>query len=92
MTAVASLLLVTVLAGLVRVARGPTRADRMLSSQLVGTAGVAILLLLSNGGRLPGLLDAALLLALLSAVGAITFAQLVWRDLGQRPEETDGVA
>ena len=92
MKVIAVLLLLTVLAGLVRVARGPTRADRMLAAQLVGTAGVAILLLLSDDGGAPGLVDAALVLALLSAVGAITFARLVWRDLGGRPEERDGLA
>ena len=92
MNAIAALVLVTVLVGLVRVARGPTRADRMLATQLVGTAGVAVLLLLSAGGRAPGLVDASLVLSLLSAVGAITFARLVWRDLGGRPEERDGLA
>ena len=92
MKLIAVLLLLTVLAGLLRVARGPTRADRMLAAQLVGTAGVAVLLLLSDHGTVPGLVDAALVLALLSAVGVITFARLVWRDLSGRPEERDGLA
>lgn len=92
MKVVATLLLLTVLAGLVRVARGPTRADRMLAAQLIGTGGVAILLLLAAEGDARGLVDAALVLALLAAVGAITFARLVSRDLGRRREEGDGVA
>lgn len=36
-------------AGLVRIARGPTPADRMLAAQLFGTTGVAVLLLLAQG-------------------------------------------
>lgn len=92
MTVVAALLLLTVLAGLARVAVGPTRADRMLAAQLMGTAGVAVLLLLSDADGVAGLVDVALVLALLSAVGAIAFARLVWRDFGGRPEESDDVA
>ena len=67
-------LLLTVGAGLVRALRGPTLADRMLAVQLLGTGGVAVLLLLSALLQTPALLEVALVLALLAVVaaGAIT--------------------
>lgn len=69
----ALLLLLTIAAGLVRVLRGPTAADRMLSAQLFGTTGVAILLLLGQAMGMPALWDAALVFALLAAVAAVAF-------------------
>lgn len=71
----ALLLLITIVAGLVRVLRGPTAADRMLAAQLFGTTGVAILLLLSQGLKSPALGDAALVFALLAAVTAVAFVR-----------------
>jgi len=70
--------LVAVLLGLLRVLRGPTRADRMLAAQLFGTAGVAVLVLLASALGRPAILDAALVLALLTAVAVIAFTRLVW--------------
>jgi multicomponent Na+:H+ antiporter subunit F len=63
--------LLTLLAALPRVLRGPSAADRMLAAQLFGTAGVAFVLLLGKAADSPALLDVALVLALLAAV-AIT--------------------
>jgi multicomponent Na+:H+ antiporter subunit F len=71
-------LLLNVLAGLVRIWRGPTRADRMLSAQLFGTTGVAILLLFADLFERPSLQDAALVLALLVAMAIVVFVQRVW--------------
>ena len=59
--------------GLLRVLHGPGAGDRMLATQLIGTAGVCILLLLSVLLDQPALLDVALLLALLAAVTAAAF-------------------
>lgn len=64
----ALILLLVLLLGTVRAMRGPTLADRMLSVQLLGTGGVALLLLLSAVTSTPALLDVALVLALLAAV------------------------
>jgi multicomponent Na+:H+ antiporter subunit F len=72
-TIVAGFLLVNIAAGLVRVYRGPSPADRMLSAQLFGTTGVAILLLLSQSLSTPALVDAALVLGLLAAVAVVAF-------------------
>jgi len=60
--------LLTLLAALPRVLRGPSAADRMLAAQLFGTAGVAFLLLLGKATDSPALLDVALVLGLLAAV------------------------
>jgi multicomponent Na+:H+ antiporter subunit F len=49
---------------------GPSLQDRMLSVQLLGTGGVAVLLLLSPLLAIPALIDVALVLALLAAVAA----------------------
>ena len=63
-------LLMTLVLGLVRALRGPTLEDRMLSVQLLGTGGVAVLLLLADVMAARALIDVALALALLAAVAA----------------------
>jgi multicomponent Na+:H+ antiporter subunit F len=65
-------------AGLVRVARGPTPADRMVAAQLFGTTGVAILLILSRAMDQPALADVALVFALLAVVVAVAFVKRGW--------------
>ena len=74
--AIAVLLVLTVLAGLVRVARGPTLMDRMLVAQLFGTTGVAVLLLLSVDAGRGALRDVALVLALLAPIASVAFVRL----------------
>lgn len=69
------LILLNVAASLARVLRGPTRADRMMGAQLIGTGGVAMLVLLSLIHAQPGVLDVALLLALLAAFAAVGFVK-----------------
>jgi len=71
-------LLLTVVAGMIRIMRGPTAADRMLSAQMFGSTGVAILLLLSKSFQTPALLDVALVFALLAAITAIAFVRRFW--------------
>lgn len=68
-------LLLNLAAGLWRVMRGPTAADRMLAAQLFGTTAVAVLLLLAEGMERPALRDVALVFALLAAVAAVAFVQ-----------------
>jgi multicomponent Na+:H+ antiporter subunit F len=70
---VALFLLGTLAAGLVRVVRGPRAGDRMLAAQLLGTTGVAILLLLAQVQDAAALRDAALLLALLAVLAVVAF-------------------
>jgi len=64
------LLLITQAFGLLRAMMGPSLQDRMLSVQLLGTGGVALLLLLATLLSAPALIDVALVLALLAAVAA----------------------
>ncbi|MFZ0256078.1 MAG: monovalent cation/H+ antiporter complex subunit F [Gammaproteobacteria bacterium] len=54
--------------GLVRVFRGPSMEDRLMSAQLVGTTGVGMLLLFATLLDMPSSIDVALVLALLAAV------------------------
>ena len=70
---IATFLLLTALVGLVRVLRGPKTADRMLAAQLIGTSGVAILLVMGVDGDAPALFDVALVFAILAAIALTTF-------------------
>lgn len=79
MMLLAAILLLSIAAGLWRVLRGPTRADRLLAVQLFGTTGAAILLLLAEGQEQPALIDAALVLAVLAAVISAALVQLLGR-------------
>ena len=67
--------MLVLLAGLLRVMRGPTQADRMLAAQLFGTVGVAVLMLLAVLQEQPALLNAALVLALLAPLMLIAFVK-----------------
>ena len=55
----AMLVLLMTAAGLVRLLRGPGDADRMMAGQLLGTGGIAVLLLASAISE-PAIADAAL--------------------------------
>lgn len=79
----ALILLLTVLAGLTRVAQGPTLADRILVTQLFGTTGVAVLLLLAPDPGRSALRNVALVFALLAAVTVIAFVRVTARE--ERP-------
>ncbi|MCC5955591.1 MAG: pH regulation protein F [Natronohydrobacter sp.] len=74
-------LLLSILAGLIRVFRGPAPAERMLAAQLLGTSAVAILLILSQLMDLRALLDVALVFALLAAVTLVAFVVLAERGM-----------
>lgn len=77
MAIVLTVLLLTLLASLVRVVLGPTRADRLLSIQVMSTAGTGMLLLMAYYGQQPALIDAALIIALLAAVINAALVQLL---------------
>jgi multicomponent Na+:H+ antiporter subunit F len=65
--AAAGFVLAMVGLGLLRVLRGPGNADRMMAMQLLGTGGIAVLLLLAAATHMPAVVDVALTLALLAA-------------------------
>jgi multicomponent Na+:H+ antiporter subunit F len=73
--AVAAFVLATVALGLVRVLRGPADADRMMAPQLLGTGGIAALLLLGAATGMPGAIDVALTLTLLAAFASVAFVK-----------------
>ena len=77
------MLILVLVGGVGRALRGPTRFDRMVAAQFVGTTGVAILLLLAFGLGLPALVDVALVVALFAAVGGVALV----RRPGPPPEE-----
>jgi multicomponent Na+:H+ antiporter subunit F len=59
--------------GLLRLLYGPSHADRMMSAQLLGTGGIAVLLLLGAADAAPAAIDVALTLALLAAFASAAF-------------------
>jgi multicomponent Na+:H+ antiporter subunit F len=69
----AGFVLAMVALGLVRIFRGPARADRMMGAQLIETGGVAVLLLLAVATRTPSVVDVALIVALLGAFVSVAF-------------------
>jgi len=79
--AAATVVLLTLALGLVRVLRGPGRADRMMAAQLSGTGGIAIMLLAEGGGH-SAAADVALGLALLAALAAVVFVKFGARPSG----------
>ncbi|NOX27441.1 MAG: pH regulation protein F [Gammaproteobacteria bacterium] len=76
--ALALFLLLNLGAGMWRVLRGPTAADRMLAAQLFGTTAVAILLLLAQATANAALRDIALVFALLATMTAVAFVRRAW--------------
>lgn len=80
LVAAAGMVLVSVALGLVRILRGPGEVDRMMAAQLLGSGGVAILLLLGSATDQPAATDVALTLALLAAFASVAFSRA--RDTG----------
>lgn len=76
--ALAVVIIVTVILGLLRIERGPTGADRMLSSMLFGTSGVALTLVLGALADVPSLLDMALVFAILTSISTVAFVKRAW--------------
>jgi multicomponent Na+:H+ antiporter subunit F len=73
--AAAAFVLAVVGLGLVRVLRGPGRADRIMAVQLLGTGGIAVLLLLAQTVAMAGVVEVALVLGLLAAFVAVAFVK-----------------
>ncbi|KUJ71090.1 monovalent cation/H+ antiporter complex subunit F [Thiomicrospira sp. WB1] len=78
-------LMLTMVLGLVRLFWASQAADRLMAAQLVGTAGVALLLVAAHAYQAPGLRDVGLVLALLAAVTGVAFVRLRpdWRGPGK---------
>ena len=85
------LVLLATALGLIRLLRGPGDAERMMAAQLLGTGGVAALLL---GATIvdPSIADAALTLALLASFASVAFVKYgggLGRQSGQEQGESE---
>jgi multicomponent Na+:H+ antiporter subunit F len=67
--------LVMVAVGLLQILRRPGNTERMMATQLLGTGGIASLLLLGAALGAPASVDVALTLALLTTFAAIAFVK-----------------
>jgi multicomponent Na+:H+ antiporter subunit F len=68
----AAFILAVVTLGLFRVLRRPADVDRMMAVQLLGSGGVAVLLLIAVAIEIPAIVDVALMLGLLAAFMTVT--------------------
>jgi multicomponent Na+:H+ antiporter subunit F len=75
LVAIAGFIMITVVVGLTRILWGPGDADRVMAAQLLGTGGIATLLLVSVARDLPAAVDVALTLAMLAAFASIAFVK-----------------
>ena len=73
--AAAGFVMATVALALVRILRGPAAAERIMAAQLLGTGGIAALLLLARATEVPAAVDVALVLALLAAFVSVAFVK-----------------
>jgi len=68
-------LLLSLFIGLIRAWLGPSVEDRFSAVLLIGTGGVAILMILAIVLQISALYDVALVLALLAVVGTVALIQ-----------------
>ena len=73
--AAAAFILAMVALGLLRILRGPGNADRIMAAQLLGSGGIASVLLLGAATGVDATIDVALTLALLAAFAAFAFVK-----------------
>lgn len=84
--AAALFILATVAIALARILRGPGDADRMMAAQLLGTGGVAALLIVGVVTGVGAVMNVALTIALLAAFASVTFYKV---SLGASPDDAD---
>lgn len=87
---VAVFVLATVAVGLARILRGPGDADRIMAAELLGTGGVAALLLLGSVSGDGAVVNVALTLALLAAFASVVFYKGVTGELGDKASDGAG--
>jgi multicomponent Na+:H+ antiporter subunit F len=83
-------ILTMVALGLVRVLRGPGDADRMMAAQLLGTGGIAVLLLQGVATGISGVIDVGLVLALLAAFAGVAFVKSATSSQSSGRDAADG--
>jgi multicomponent Na+:H+ antiporter subunit F len=78
----AALTMLAVAAGLtfIRLAKGPTLPDRVIAIDLIGVLLVCLLVLMAGVTAQQALLDVAMVVALISFVGTVAYAQYIERE------------
>ncbi len=87
--AAACVVLFMVAIGLFRIFYGPGEADRLMSAQLLGSGGVAVLLLLAVASGLSAIVDVAMMLALLATFASVAFVNNARGADAAAPDGTD---
>jgi multicomponent Na+:H+ antiporter subunit F len=64
----------------VRLARGPSLPDRVISLDLIGILIVCVLVLVAADSGQPAFLDVAMVIALISFVGTVAYASYLERE------------
>jgi multicomponent Na+:H+ antiporter subunit F len=64
----------------IRVARGPTLADRVIAVDLIGVLLVCLLVLMAGATAQQAFLDVAMVVALISFVGTVAYARYIERE------------
>jgi multicomponent Na+:H+ antiporter subunit F len=65
------------LLGLFRLARGPSRADRVVALELLGTIAIGMIAAAAVVAGTSALLDVALIVALVAFLGTVAFARYI---------------
>jgi multicomponent Na+:H+ antiporter subunit F len=86
----AGFVLTMVALGLVVILRRTAEVDHMMAAQLLGTGGVAILLLLAAATETSAIADVALLLALFAAFAAVAFVRSASGQESESSKATSG--
>ena len=77
--------------GLLRILRGASEADSLMAAQLLGTGGIAALLLRGAAPGVTAVVDVALTLALLAAFASLAFVKAKdARAAGAHPQDETG--
>jgi multicomponent Na+:H+ antiporter subunit F len=80
--AAAGLIVFMVAVGLARILHASNDVERLMAVQLLGTGGIAALLLIAYATNVPGVEDVALGLALLAPFATVAFVNLLDADQG----------
>lgn len=71
--AAAAFILAMMAIAMLRILRSSGAADRLMAAQIIGSGGVAVLLLLSAAMQMPAIADVALMLAILAVFATVGF-------------------
>jgi len=64
----------------IRLAKGPTLPDRVIAIDLIGVLLICLLVLMAGATAQQAFLDVAMVVALISFVGTVAYAQYIERE------------